>query len=76
MFTKNSITFLKQDIFHFDLSLVSFHASSKFAQYSRRRSWTIVIEHDSINKKWDKIQIELLQNAQHITNNHRNLSLI
>ena len=29
------------------------------------------IEHDSINnKKWNKIQIEMLQNVQHITNNH------
>ena len=27
-----NVYFLKQDIFHFDLSIVSFHASSKFSQ--------------------------------------------
>ena len=32
---------------------------------------TIVIEHDSINnKKWNKIQNEMLQNVQHIANNN------
>ena len=37
----------------------------------------IVIEHDSINnKKWNKIQLEMLQNVQHIATNHINLSLI
>ena len=41
----------------------------------------VILEHDSINnKKWNKIQIEMLQNVQHITrlpgNNHRNISLI
>ena len=77
MFTKNMTIFKKKkkkkktDIFHFDLSIVSFHAISKFSQKSRRRCWTIVIEHDSINnKKWNKIQIEMLQNVQHIANNH------
>ena len=35
------------------------------------------MENDSINnKKWNKIQIEMLQNVQHIANNHGNLSLI
>ena len=35
------------------------------------------MENDSINnKKWNKIQIEMLQNVQHIANNHWNLSLI
>ena len=42
-----------------------------------RRCWTKVIEHDSINnKKWNKIQIEMLQNVQHIANNHRILKSI
>ena len=37
-----------------------------FRSKSRRKGWTIVIEHDSINnKKWNKIQIEMLQNLQH-----------
>ena len=31
-FTKNMIIFSKPHIFHFDLSIVSFHASSKFSQ--------------------------------------------
>ena len=32
---------------------------------------TIVIEHDSNNcKKWNKIQIEMLQNVHHIANNN------
>ena len=73
MFNKehDNTYFQKQDIFHFNLSIVSFHASSKFPQKSRRRCWTIVIEQDSINnKKWNKIQIEMLQNVQHIANNH------
>ena len=74
MFTKNMIIFSKTThihIFHFNLSIVSFHASSMFSQKSRRRCWTIVIEHDSIgNKKWNKIQIEMLQNVQYIANNH------
>ena len=35
------------------------------------------MEHDSINnKKLNKIQIEMLQNVQHIANNHENISLI
>ena len=37
-----------------------------------RRCLTIVIENDSINnKKWNKIQIEMLQNVQHTADNHR-----
>ena len=71
MFTKNMIIFSKARHIPFNFSTVSFHASSKFQQKSRRRCWTIVIEHDSINnKKWNKIQIEMLQNVQHIANNH------
>ena len=40
-----------KDIFHFNLSIVSFHANLKFSQWLRLRCWIIVIEHDSINDK-------------------------
>ena len=59
--------FLKyEDIFDFNLPIVSFHANLKFSQKSKRRCWTIVaIEHDSINEeKWNKILIKMLKNVQ------------
>ena len=79
MFTKILTVFLKtrRHICHFNLSIVSFRANLKFSQISRRKCWTIVIEQDSINnKKLNKTQIKMLQNVQHIANNHRNILLI
>ena len=40
-----------EDLFHFNLSIVSFYANLKFPRLSRPGCWTIVIEHDIIDNK-------------------------